>query len=140
MRLHFINRLALLIVAVFGVLATQVFATHAWSEATIEVMFVIGGGGAIVLALIDTLADGLAQRALDGVIVLVGAWSIIQALSYGGTELKWWSFGTAAALAALSVVGLMIHELTTERVVHELSVTGERQPAERASSLATARA
>jgi hypothetical protein len=139
MRLHFFSRLALLLMAAFGIVATQVFATHAWSEETLELMFVIGGGAAIVLALIDTAAAGLAQRALDALIVLLGAWSIVQALSFGATELKWWSFGTAAVLAGLSAIGLAIHEMTTERVVHELSVTSGREPSERASGLATAR-
>jgi peptidoglycan/LPS O-acetylase OafA/YrhL len=139
MRLHFISRLALLLVAAFGVVATQVFATHAWTEEALEYMFVIGGGVTIALALLDTLADGTVQRALDGVIVLVGAFAVVEALSFGGNELKWWSFATAAALAGLSVIGLAIHEMTTERVVHELSVTSGREPSEAAPGLATAR-
>jgi hypothetical protein len=100
---------------------------------------VIGGGVTIALALLDTLADGIVQRALDGVIVLVGAFAVVEALSFGGNELKWWSFATAAALAGLSVIGLAIHEMTTERVVHELSVTSGREPSEAAPGLATAR-
>jgi peptidoglycan/LPS O-acetylase OafA/YrhL len=139
MRLHFISRLALLLVATFGVVATQVFATHAWTEETLEYMFVIGGGVTIALALLDAMADAIAQRALDALIVLVGAFSVVEALSFGGSELKWWSLGTAAALAALSVIGLAIHEMTTERVVHELSVTSGREPSDAARGLATAR-
>jgi hypothetical protein len=94
---------------------------------------------AIALALLDSIAVGVAQRALDGVIALVGAWSVVEALALGGSELKWWSFGTAAALAGLSVIGLAVHEMTTERVVHELSVTGGQPPSEAAHGLATAR-
>src|SRR5579859_153784 len=88
MRLHFISRLALVLVAAFGVVATQVFATHMWSEEALEVMFVIGGGLAILLAMLDAGAAGIEQRALDGLIALLGAWSVVQALSFGGTELK----------------------------------------------------
>jgi hypothetical protein len=124
MRLHFISRLALLLMAAFGVVATQV-----WTGETLELMFVIGGALAIVLAAADTIAAGVAQLALDGLIALLGAWTVVEALVFGGTELKWWSFGSACALAALSAIGLAIHEMTTERVVHELSVTSGREPA-----------
>jgi hypothetical protein len=124
MRLHFISRLALLLMAAFGVVATQV-----WTGETLELMFVIGGALAIVLAAAETIAAGVAQLALDGLIALLGAWTVVEALVFGGTELKWWSFGSACALAALSAIGLAIHEMTTERVVHELSVTSGREPA-----------
>jgi hypothetical protein len=139
MRLHFISRLALLLVATFGVVATQVLATHAWSEETLEVMFIVGGGVTIALALLDAIAGGVAQRALDGLIVLLGAFSAVEALSFGGNELRWWSFATAATLAGLSVIGLAIHEMTTERVVHELSVTSGQQSSEAARGMAAAR-
>jgi hypothetical protein len=139
MRLHFFSRLALLLIAAFGVVATQVFATHAWSEETLELMFIVGGGLIVALALLDAVAYGVAQRALDGLIVLLGAWSVVEALAFGGNELKWWSFGTACALAALSVIGLVIHEMTTERVVHELAVTSGLEPAESARGYVTAR-
>jgi hypothetical protein len=138
MRLTFISRLALLTTAVFGVVATQVFATHAWSEETLEVMFIAGGGIAIALALIDAYAGSLAQRLLDVPIALLGAFAVVQAVSFGGNELKWWSFGTAAALAGLSIIGLVLHELSTERVVHELSVTGSPEVPQE-SSLSAAR-
>ena len=124
MRLHFISRLALLLMAAFGVVATQV-----WTGETLEVMFVVGGALAIALAAADTIAAGVAQLALDGLIALLGAWTVIEALVFGGSELKWWSFGSACALAGLSAIGLAIHEMTTERVVHELSVTSGREPA-----------
>jgi hypothetical protein len=102
-------------------------------------MFIVGGGLIVALALLDAVAYGVAQRALDGLIVLVGAWSVVEALAFGGNELKWWSFGTACALAALSVIGLVIHEMTTERVVHELAVTSGLEPAESARGYVTAR-
>jgi hypothetical protein len=124
MRLHFISRLALLLMAAFGVVATQV-----WTGETLELMFVIGGALTIALAAADTIAAGVAQLALDGLIALLGAWTVVEALVFGGTELKWWSFGSACALAGLSAIGLAIHEMTTERVVHELSVTSGREPA-----------
>jgi hypothetical protein len=63
------------------------------------------------------------QRAVDGLTALVGAWMIVEVLVLNHPDVKWWSFGAAAALAGISAVGLAIHEMTTERVVHELTVT-----------------
>jgi hypothetical protein len=136
MRLHFFSRLALLLMGAFGVVATQVFATHAWSEEALEVIFIIGGGVTIALAILDMLAYGVLQRALDVLLIVLGAWAIVQALAFGGNELKWWSFGTACAIAGVSAIGLAIHEMTTERVVHELAVTSGLEPAERARGYA----
>jgi hypothetical protein len=134
MRLHFISRLALLITASFGVVATQV-----WTGETLELMFVIGGAVAIAVAAADTIPASVPQRTLDGVIALLGAWTVVEALVFSGNEQKWWSFGSACALAGLSVIGLVIHEMTTERVVHELSVSNGHQPSEPAPGFAEAR-
>ena len=56
-------------------------------------------------------------------------WSIVQAIVFTGSTLEWVSFATAAVAALLATVGLTIHELTTERVVHELSVVTRRTAA-----------
>ena len=134
MRLHFISRLALLIIASFGVVATQV-----WTGETLELMFVIGGGVTIAVAAADSIVPSLAQRTLDGLIAVLGAWTVVEALVFSGSELKWWSFGSACALAGLSVIGLVVHEMTTERVVHELSVSTGSEPSQPAPGLASAR-
>ena len=80
----------------------------------------------ILGAAADSIRDHTGQRALDGLIALLGAWTIVEAFIFDGNDLKWWSFASAAALAALSVIGLIAHESNTERVVHELSVTTGR--------------
>jgi hypothetical protein len=128
MRMHFFSRLALLFVAGFLVVASQV-----WTGDTLQWLFVGGGVAMIVGAGIDALHADAAQRALDGIIGLVGAWTVIEAFAFESTNLEWWSFGSACALAALSAIGLVLHEMRTERVVHELSVT---KPEERAPATA----
>lgn len=126
MRLHFISRLALLIAGAFLVVSTQVAN---WYGSTLQWMFVIGGAFAIAAAAADAMHPSVVQRALDGVFALFGAYMIIEALVFTGQDLKWWSFGCACALAALSAIGLCVREFTTDRVVHELSVTsGAEQP------------
>jgi hypothetical protein len=117
MRIHFFSRLALLLVAGFLVVASQV-----WTGDTLQTLFVVGGAAMIVGAAIDASREDSAQRALDGLIGLLGAWTIVQAFAFEATNLKWWSFACACALAALSTIGLILHETRTERVVHELSV------------------
>jgi len=127
MRTHFITRLALLIIAGFLVVASQV-----WTGDTLQWLFVAGGVVAILLALADTVRPNATQRALDGLIALVGAWTIVEAFAFEGNNLEWWSFASAAALALLAAAGLGVHEMSTERVVHELSVSAgheSREPA-----------
>jgi hypothetical protein len=121
MRTHFISRLALLLTAGVLVVASQV-----WTGGTLQWVFVAGGALMILAAAADAVRENVAQRALDGLIALLGAWTIVQAFIFEGNDLKWWSFASAVALAVLSVIGLIAHESNTERVVHELSVTTGR--------------
>jgi hypothetical protein len=118
MRLHFISRLALLLAAGFLVVASQV-----WTGDTLQWLFVAGGAVMIVLAVADAIAQNAAQRAIDALLVVLGAWTVVQAFIFDGNDLKWWSFASACALAGLAALGLIVHEMSTERVVHELSVT-----------------
>jgi hypothetical protein len=125
MRMHFFSRLALLLVAGFLVVASQV-----WTDDTLRWLFVAGGAAMFVGAAVDASRADASQRALDGIIGLLGAWTVFEAFAFEGTNLEWWSFASACALAALSTIGLVMHEMRTERVVHELSVTkmAEREP------------
>jgi hypothetical protein len=119
MRIDFISRLALLLIAGFLVVATQV-----WGMGTVEWLFIVGGIVMIALAAGSLGERGATpQRAVDAVLALLGVWAIVEAIVFSGDTLKWFSFATALAAAALAVVGLAIHEATTERVVHELSVS-----------------
>jgi hypothetical protein len=118
MRTDFISRLALLLIAGFLIIATQV-----WPMATVEWLFIVGGVVMIALAAGALGQDPGPQRSLDGVLAVLGVWSIVQAIVFSGMTLEWVSFATAAAGALLATVGLTLHEMTTERVVHELRVT-----------------
>ncbi len=121
MRVHFVSRMTLLIGAAF-----LAFASQAWSGDTLQWIFVAGGALMIVVALADMVRDNVAQRSLDALVVLLGAWTVVEALIFDGNyNLQWWSFASAAALAGLATIGLIAHETSTERVVHELSVSHE---------------
>ena len=77
MRIDFISRLALLLVAGFLIVATQV-----WGGGTIEWLFIVGG---IVMIALAAGALGMApgpQRTLDALLGVLGVWAIVQAIVF----------------------------------------------------------
>jgi hypothetical protein len=123
MRIEFFSRLTLLVVAAFLVVATQV-----WSGGTLEWLFIVGGAAMLALAAADTGTNNRLQRGLDGILAVLGVWSIVEAIVFNGGNLEWVSFATALAAGLIAIVGLIAHEASTERVVHELQVTPAREP------------
>ncbi|HVX32895.1 MAG TPA: hypothetical protein VHA80_07115 [Solirubrobacterales bacterium] len=120
MRMHFITRTALLVLGGFLAVVSQI-----WTGDVLQWVFVGGGAVMMLMALADATRERPTQRALDGLILLLGAWTVVEAFIFDGNDLKWWSFASGAAIAGLAVVGLIVHEMSTERVVHELSVSHE---------------
>jgi uncharacterized SAM-binding protein YcdF (DUF218 family) len=102
MRTHFISRLTLLLVAGFLVVASQV-----WGDRTLQWLFIVGGAVMIVLAAIGAMREDKAQRALDGLVALLGAWSIVQAIIFTGSTLMWTCFGTAVAGVLIGTIGVV---------------------------------
>jgi hypothetical protein len=74
-------------------------------------------GGGIVLS-----SRGPAQNALDGLIGMLGAWTVLASLVFTGSTVTWLGFASGAAFVALALIGLTLHELLTERVVHSIEV------------------
>jgi hypothetical protein len=122
MRIDFISRLGLLLLAGFLIISTQV-----WTMGTVEWLFIAGGILMIALSAGSLAQPAGPQRTLDAIVAVLGIWSIVQAIVFDGSTLQWVSFATAVAGAALATLGLVIHEATTERVVHELSVVGSEE-------------
>ncbi|HET9094306.1 MAG TPA: hypothetical protein VFN36_04400 [Solirubrobacteraceae bacterium] len=120
MRLHFVSRLALLTTGTFLVVATQ---EGLWAGPTLKWLFVGGGAVALAISAADGLLESFAQRQIDLLTAALGAWMVIQPFALTQGDMKWWSFGAALVLTLISAVGLIIHEWSTERVVHELRVT-----------------
>ncbi len=80
-------------------------ASPVWTGGTLEWSFIVGGG----------------------------AWIVVQAIVFSGSALEWVSFATALVAAGIAAVGLTIHEMTTERVVEELSVVSAGERPQRAA-------
>ena len=122
MNSRYLTNIGLAIMGGFLVVVSQV-----WSVSVF--MWVMLGIGVAALALAGGIAvrgRGATQRALDGIIGLLGAWTIVASLVFSGSVVTWLGFASGGAFAALAVIGLTLHELNTERVVHSFEV---RSPA-----------
>ena len=109
------------------------FLTTAAFAFTTPVAGWIGFGifiGLIELAALGVVLDRHALGYLThGLLGVVGIWSLIATLVFGGSALTWLVVAGAVAAVVLGVADLVVHEVTTERVVHQLEVTPVEQPA-----------
>lgn len=62
------------------------------------------------------------QRGLDGVVGVLGVWTIIASVVFSGGTLTWLSFAEGLGFVGLGLIGLVVHELSSERVVHSLAI------------------
>ena len=95
-----------------------------WATGTIEwIGFAVGVGALMGGVGMLMAARGPMERGLDLLVAALGAWTIIASFAYdGGTRLdlaRW----EGVALALLGAAAMVVHERTTERVVHQLEVT-----------------
>ncbi len=125
MNSRFLTNTALALAGGFLIVASQ-----AWSVSVF--MWLMLGGGALGVLLAGSLAlpgRGVAQRGLDAIIALLGAWTVVASLVFSGAAITWLGFASGAAFVVLAVAGLALHELKTERVVHsfEVSRSDERE-------------
>lgn len=69
------------------------------------------------------VARGTGHRAVDGVVGGLGLWSVVASFAWTGGTLLDLTLVTGIAFAVVGAVGLVIHELQTERVVHALEIS-----------------
>ena len=126
MNSRYLTNIALLIAGAFLLVTSQAFGVAVFE-------WLMLGVGALAVLLSGALVApgrGLPQRSLDAIIGILGAWTIVASLVFAGTAVTWLGFASGAAFAALAIVGLTLHELVTERVVHSIEVrtaTAERE-------------
>jgi hypothetical protein len=126
MNSRYLTNALLAIVGGFTVIASQVWlpATFMW------LMFSAGVLAVVLSSAVALRGRGLVQRGLDGLTAILGAWTIVASLVFTGSVVTWLGFGSGAAFVALAFVGLTLHELYTERVVHSIEVraaNGDRE-------------
>jgi hypothetical protein len=125
MSTRYLTNLVLALVGGFLLVASQAFAV------AIFMWLMLAGGIATIVVAAPGVAipsRGPVQRGVDYMFSLLGAWTIVASIVFGGVAITWLGFASGAALVALALVGLTAHELSTERIVHSLDV---RSPAER---------
>jgi hypothetical protein len=76
---------------------------------------ILGAVGAI-------FASRTSSRIGHGALGLVSLWALIAALVFTGPALTALVFADALAVVLVALADLTVHELTTERVVHQLEV------------------
>jgi hypothetical protein len=118
MSTRYFSNLILAVIGGFLVVATMAFApvTAAW------LTFAIAVGATVVSLYMAGFEKSLSQRILGGVLGILSVWTIVASLVFAPTTVVWLGFASAIAFVALAVIGLTIHELSTERVVHSLEV------------------
>jgi cytochrome b len=118
MRKNYFMNLAYLLVSGFLVVASRVFITSdlRW------IAFGVSTGVALAaLANVLVTQKRVAQLGHAGIVV-VALWSLIAALVFSGPVLGWLIFADALGVAAVALTDLVVHEFSTERVVHELQL------------------
>lgn len=117
------------LLAVIGTVLLVTSQAFAWDPFA---WIMLGGGiaaAAIALPAMAIRSRGIAQYSLDAAAVVVAAWTIVASLVFVGATVTWLGFASGAAFAALALAGLTLHELKTERVVHELAAPTAAEPA-----------
>jgi uncharacterized membrane-anchored protein len=67
-------------------------------------------------------------RTIAGVCASVAVWQIVQSLVFAASTSRWLTFADGLAFLATALAGLIVHELSTERVVHALEVVDANTP------------
>jgi hypothetical protein len=126
MRIRYLSWLALAIAGAFLVVASSAFALFDIANLALGV-----GVGALVVSLfvayryrahVPSLVTGVASA-------IVSAWTIVASQVFSLPEVQNLTLASGLALAALAAIGLTTNELSSERVVHSLTVEGARNGA-----------
>ena len=102
-------------------------ASMAWASGTAGwTAFGVSAGVTVLAAASAARTKKTSQRVGHGLLSVVALWSLIAAVAFSGTALTWLVFADAIAVGVLALADLVVHEATTERIVHSLEV---RDPA-----------
>jgi hypothetical protein len=134
MRIRYLSWLAIAIAAAFLVVASTAFALFDIANLALGV-----GIGTLVVSLFIAYRyrDHVPSLVTGTVSAIVSAWTIVASQVFSLHEVQNLTLAEGLALGALAVIGLTANELSSERVVHSLTVEGARNgQADRASEQA----
>jgi hypothetical protein len=127
MSIRFISWLTLALAAAFLVVAQAAFPLPAIAALALGIgigMLVVSLGVAYRYSTdVPTLVPAVA-------IALVSAWTIVASQVFSQTTVQNLTLADSLAVGGLALVGLIAHELSTERVVHSFEVAASRPEAE----------
>jgi Trk-type K+ transport system membrane component len=133
---RFTSNIVLALSGAAVVVASQAFSPHVTGWVTFGVS--LGALALVAVAQLDR-NRGEMQRLLDAVTGALAVWSATASVVFNGTTLTWLSFGEGIGFVGLAVLGLVAHELKTERVVHAFgAVPAETRDGRRAEELQAA--
>ena len=119
MRIRFFSWLALGVAAAFLVVASTAFTLADIAAVSLGV-----GVGMLVASLFVAYRyrNDIPSLVTGTVAALVSAWTIVASQVYSFATVQNLTLGEGLAIGALALIGLTAHELSTERVVHSLSI------------------
>jgi len=115
---RFLFNLTLAVLGGFLVVATMAWAAPVASALTLA----IGIGATAVALTMAGFSGRNVHRGIGMAAAVLGAWTIVASVVFVPTTVVWLGFASALGLVGLALIGLIAHELYTERVVHELEV------------------
>jgi hypothetical protein len=127
----FITNSVIALAAGFLVVASQAFSpsTTGWLAFAIA----IGTLAVACLAQADR-SRGIVQRALDGAIALLSAWTIVASVVFDGRVVTWLTLGESIGLVGLAYVGLNYHEYRRHKGGRHAAETVEEDDALRVAA------
>jgi hypothetical protein len=124
MRIRYLSYVALAVAAAFLVVATAVYQL----STVVELALGIGIGTLVVsLGISVRFREHIPSFLVGACSAAVSAWMIVASQVYAPSTVDDITFASALAIGALTLIGLTAHELSAERVVHQLDVRS-RQP------------
>jgi hypothetical protein len=123
MRIRYLSWLGLGIGAAFLVVASTAFTLFDIANLALGV-----GIGMLVVSLFIAYnyRDHVPSLVTGAVSAVVSAWTIVASQVFSLHEVQNLTLASGLALGALAVIGLTANELSSERVVHSLTVEGAR--------------
>ena len=133
---RFISNVALAVAGASIVVASQTFTPNVTGWLTFGVS--LGALALLAVVQLDRARRSI-QRVLDAGTGALALWSAVASVVFTGTTLTWWSLAEGIGFVALAIVGLVAHELRTERIVHAFeAIPAEARDGRRSEELQAA--
>ena len=70
-----------------------------------------------------------AWQAISTMAITIAGWNVVQSRIWDGGTARWLTFANGLAMVGVALAGLILHELSTERVVHSLEIVEREEHA-----------